>query len=200
MSTINENNIKDIDDNTILENTPMVVIEQGGQTLAIPLMGGDSGGNIEQIQADWAQTDDTAVDFIKNKPEIPTKVTDLSDGSEYAKKTEIPKIETVEGIAAQQIITDDTSTEINIEVTPNTRFVFTQPVTSVRLNLYNTDEFNSNFESEIQFTTSSELSEYNSTIHHINGVLKWVGINFLQPDTSYLVNVKNHIAVVVDYE
>lgn len=25
---------------------------------------------IDQVQADWAQTDDTAVDFIKNKPEL----------------------------------------------------------------------------------------------------------------------------------
>lgn len=29
-----------------------------------------SGGGIEQQQADWAQTDDTAVDFIKNKPNL----------------------------------------------------------------------------------------------------------------------------------
>lgn len=32
-----------------------------------------SGG--EQVQVDWNQTDDTAVDFIKNKPEIPTPIT-----------------------------------------------------------------------------------------------------------------------------
>lgn len=29
-----------------------------------------AGGGIEQQQADWAQTDDTAVDFIKNKPNV----------------------------------------------------------------------------------------------------------------------------------
>ena len=29
-----------------------------------------AGGGIVQQQADWAQTDDTAVDYIKNKPDV----------------------------------------------------------------------------------------------------------------------------------
>lgn len=37
MSTINENNIIDIDDSQLLANTPMLLVEQNGQTLAIPL-------------------------------------------------------------------------------------------------------------------------------------------------------------------
>ena len=35
-------------------------------------------------QADWNQTDSSAVDYIKNKPTIPTHVTDLVDASDYA--------------------------------------------------------------------------------------------------------------------
>lgn len=34
-----------------------------------PISNDDSGSSIEQVQADWAQTDDTAIDYIKNKPE-----------------------------------------------------------------------------------------------------------------------------------
>ena len=33
------------------------------------VVGGGSGGGIEQIQSDWTQTNDQAVDFIKHKPE-----------------------------------------------------------------------------------------------------------------------------------
>lgn len=33
---------------------------------------------LEQVQVDWNQTDDTAVDYIKNKPEVPTNVEELT--------------------------------------------------------------------------------------------------------------------------
>lgn len=36
-----------------------------------------------QIQSDWNQTDSTAKDFIKNKPIIPSKVSDLQNDSEF---------------------------------------------------------------------------------------------------------------------
>lgn len=33
---------------------------------------GAGSGSVAQVQADWNQNDETAVDFIKNKPEIAT--------------------------------------------------------------------------------------------------------------------------------
>lgn len=41
--SINQNNIADIDDSTVLENTPMIVIEQGGKSIAIPIKSQKSG-------------------------------------------------------------------------------------------------------------------------------------------------------------
>lgn len=38
------------------------------------------------IQSDWSQTNTNSLDYIKNKPSIPTKVSDLSDSSSYATK------------------------------------------------------------------------------------------------------------------
>lgn len=38
--------------------------------LTSTISAGGSGGGIEQQQADWAQTDETAVDYIKNKPDL----------------------------------------------------------------------------------------------------------------------------------
>ena len=39
-----------------------------------------SGGN---VQSDWAQTDSDAEDYIKNKPTLPTKVSDLSNDADF---------------------------------------------------------------------------------------------------------------------
>ena len=36
------------------------------------------------VQSDWDQTDDTADDFIKNKPSVPTKVSDLENDVPYS--------------------------------------------------------------------------------------------------------------------
>lgn len=50
---------------------------QNGQWVAISGGGSDSSdsdsgdGSFEQVQSDWAQSDDTQVDYIKNKPTIP---------------------------------------------------------------------------------------------------------------------------------
>ena len=35
------------------------------------------------VQSDWSQTDNTADDYIKNKPAIPTKTTDLTNDSGF---------------------------------------------------------------------------------------------------------------------
>lgn len=49
--SINQNNITDIDESTVLENTPMIVIEQGGKSIAIPIKsqksGSDGGGETQ---------------------------------------------------------------------------------------------------------------------------------------------------------
>lgn len=37
--SINKNNITDIDDSTLLANTPMMVVEQDGKTIAVPIAG-----------------------------------------------------------------------------------------------------------------------------------------------------------------
>ena len=43
-------------------------------------------GNVQvQEQADWAETDNTSKAFIKNKPDIPTTVAELTDAADYAK-------------------------------------------------------------------------------------------------------------------
>lgn len=127
MSTINQNNIIDVDDSQLLANTPMMVVEQGGSSYAIPLM--SKGGGIEQVQADWQQTDNTAVDFIKNKPEI------------------------APGMALQKIITDEiTASAVISNMEANTRYVFTIPL--VHLSVMSVED--SNFESEIQFTANSQ--------------------------------------------
>ena len=47
-----------------------------------------------QQQADWAQTDDTAVDYIKNKPEIPTIPTNLPQTAESVARQTWAKGET----------------------------------------------------------------------------------------------------------
>lgn len=68
---------------TALENNPPAIpiattttlggIKPDGTTITVDANGvaSASGGSVEQVQADWNQTDNTAVDFIKNKPTIP---------------------------------------------------------------------------------------------------------------------------------
>lgn len=42
-----------------------------------------------QVQTDWNQTDSTQKDYIKNKPTIPTKVSELTNDSGYATSKEV---------------------------------------------------------------------------------------------------------------
>lgn len=44
-----------------------------------------------QVQSDWSQSDTTAVDFIKNKPTIPSALSDLSDDSTHRVVTDTEK-------------------------------------------------------------------------------------------------------------
>ena len=43
-----------------------------------------------QRQADWAQTDTDAVDYIRNKPTIPTATSDLTNDSNFITASEVP--------------------------------------------------------------------------------------------------------------
>lgn len=54
------------------------VIEAEAVELTSTISAG-GGGGIEQQQADWAQTDDTAVDYIKNKPNLNEYVPKMDD-------------------------------------------------------------------------------------------------------------------------
>lgn len=50
-------------------------------------------------QSDWNQLDSSASDYIKNKPSIPTKTSDLSNDSGFVVSSDIPGIETVEVVS-----------------------------------------------------------------------------------------------------
>lgn len=49
--SINENNITDIDDSTLLANTPMMVVEQDGKSIAIPItvQGGSTSTKVVEL-------------------------------------------------------------------------------------------------------------------------------------------------------
>ena len=51
-------------------------------TLKNKLNGIEAGAEVN-VQADWAQSDSTADDYIKNKPAIPTKTSDLTNDSNF---------------------------------------------------------------------------------------------------------------------
>ena len=51
------------------------------------VFGAPQGGSSTQIQSDWAQTDNTKVDYIKNKPTIPDAVSGTNDGTNWTSLT-----------------------------------------------------------------------------------------------------------------
>lgn len=51
-----------------------------------------SGGSFEQVQADWAQDDSSEVDYIKNKPTIPSKTSDLTNDSGFVTSESDPTV------------------------------------------------------------------------------------------------------------
>ena len=53
------------------------------------ITGRGGGGSGEQVQADWNQTDDTQVDYIKNKPSLATVATS-GDYDDLTNKPTIP--------------------------------------------------------------------------------------------------------------
>ena len=58
----------------------ITIIDKYGTTTADVYDG--NGG--ESVQSDWAQSDTTQSDYIKNKPTIPTKASDLTNDEGYA--------------------------------------------------------------------------------------------------------------------
>lgn len=48
-----------------------------------------------QVQADWAQDDPNEVDYIKNKPTIPTKTSDLANDSGFITSADLPTVDQV---------------------------------------------------------------------------------------------------------
>lgn len=47
-----------------------------------------------QIQSDWSQSNSSAVDFIKNKPSIPTKTSDLTNDSDFVEGPDLATVAT----------------------------------------------------------------------------------------------------------
>ena len=66
------NNLNDVADRqTALDNLTNSSISQAGKYLKVNSSGSIAFGDVDpQLQADWGQTDSTAVDYIKNKPVI----------------------------------------------------------------------------------------------------------------------------------
>jgi hypothetical protein len=53
-------------------------------------LNGIAAGAEVNVQSDWAQTDSTADDYIKNKPSIPTKTSDLTNDSGFITSAALP--------------------------------------------------------------------------------------------------------------
>lgn len=53
-------------------------------------LNGIAAGAEVNVQSDWAQTDNTADDYIKNKPSIPTKTSDLTNDSGFITSAALP--------------------------------------------------------------------------------------------------------------
>jgi hypothetical protein len=53
-------------------------------------LSGIAAGAEVNVQSDWNQTDDTQDDYIKNKPAIPTKTSDLINDSEFITEEDLP--------------------------------------------------------------------------------------------------------------
>jgi hypothetical protein len=57
MYNINEKNIIDVSESKLLANTPMMVIEQNGQIIAVPIMGSGGGGGTDVSGVTAQQSD-----------------------------------------------------------------------------------------------------------------------------------------------
>jgi hypothetical protein len=65
MYNINENNIIDVSESKLLANTPMMVIEQNGQTIAVPIMSSGGGTDVSGVTAQQSDVLNT-VKFVNS--------------------------------------------------------------------------------------------------------------------------------------
>ena len=94
-------------------------------------------------------------------------------------------------VEAQTTITDDTSTDAAIDILKaNRRYVFTQPITSLSVNAIE----DSNLESVIEFT----VGESDANVQ-LPASLKMVNRASFKRNESYIISVKNNIAVMAGY-
>lgn len=94
-------------------------------------------------------------------------------------------------VEAQTTITDNTSTEPVIDILKaNRRYVFTQPITSLFVSAVE----DSNLESVIEFT----VGESDANVQ-LPASLKMVNRAAFKRNESYIISVKNNIAVMAGY-
>ena len=94
-------------------------------------------------------------------------------------------------VEAQTTIVDDTSTEPVIDILKaNRRYVFTQPITSLFVSAVE----DSNLESVIEFTVGDT-----DAVVQLPASLKMVNRAAFKRNESYIISVKNNIAVMAGY-
>ena len=95
-------------------------------------------------------------------------------------------------VEAMRTVTDTFSTSKTISnLDANTRYVFEKPLTS--LNIISVTD--SVFESVIQFSTASSV-----TTIDIPASVGFIGSTTLEPDSHYIISIRNSIAVIAKYE
>ena len=94
-------------------------------------------------------------------------------------------------VEAQTTIVDDTSTEPVIDILKaNRRYVFTQPIKSLFISAVD----NSTLESDIEFTVGDT-----DAVVQLPASLKMVNRAAFKRNESYIISVKNNIAVMAGY-
>ena len=135
---------------------------------------------------------------------IPVALSDLKKGQRIAKRTAADGsvFFVVQGVGsfvsggkvfveAQTTIMDDTSTEPLIDILKaNRRYVFTQPITQLTVNAIE----DSSLESMIEFTVGNL-----DAVVQLPASLKMVNRAAFKRNESYIISVKNSIAVMAGY-
>lgn len=172
------------------------------------IIGGSEGGGGSQVQADWAQNDSSALDFIKNKPTIPTVPTNVSTFtndagyltshqslSGYATETWVgqqgylTQHQDISGKADKVTKVSHGTSDTTFTLTPNVFHVWGE-VASLTLTLgteisgiYN--EFMFQFESGATATTLN-----------LPSTVKWVATPTIEANKTYQVSIVDNIALI----
>lgn len=159
-------------------------------------------GNIEQQQADWNQTDNTAVDYIKNKPTIPS-IPDITAVNEALARANNVNA-TLNGTVVTITNSTGTSNSVDLAAATNERVYITVDSSDGNMNVENLTilvYYNmSQVASETLHTDASGeafVSVPNTTIYKI--VFPAVGGYYTPPTLSYHAVVSQR-AVDVVYE